>query len=472
MRIFKYIFLFLVSTCSVFAQLDIGRLRGTVPVTKGGTGRSYLTEGYLLVGNGSQSIRLIPNGAAGTILISAGTDTVPAWSTSTFPTVSGLAGKILISDGTNLDTSSYIVPTSISQGDLLYAKTADSLVVLPKSVIPVQYLSNTGTGNSPAWGYVDLTSGVSNYVLVSNGGTGAVTLSDRGVLIGRGTAAINATVPGTAKQHLKSGGSSANPGWTTATYPDTVPMGAFAYGSAVNTWGNLAPGLEGTLIRMGTSNTPAWTSATYPSVTAVNRILYSSAENVIGEITTANDGVLVTSAVGIPSISSTLPDSLTTGIMLFTDHIEQQTPAHLFAAFEDSSVLIDIGADSTWYQVTNSIDSLFGYLDKDYFTVNNDTIIYTGSGEPHVLFQCRVTGSGANTKDFELRMFNVTDNAGVLSKDRKTTTGASNYVGFTFLGYDKNINYGDKYILQIRCITDASDFTVKDGMIFAQITHY
>jgi hypothetical protein len=57
----------------------------------------------------------------------------------------------------------------------------------------------------------------------------------------------------------------------------------------------------------GSSTTPAWSTATYPATTTINQILYSSSANTIGGITTGNSGALITSAGGIPSISSTLP---------------------------------------------------------------------------------------------------------------------------------------------------------------------
>lgn len=57
----------------------------------------------------------------------------------------------------------------------------------------------------------------------------------------------------------------------------------------------------------GASAAPSWSTATYPATTTVNQILYSSSANIISGITTANNGVLVTSAGGVPSISSTLP---------------------------------------------------------------------------------------------------------------------------------------------------------------------
>jgi hypothetical protein len=59
------------------------------------------------------------------------------------------------------------------------------------------------------------------------------------------------------------------------------------------------------------SSTPVWSTATLPPTTTINQLLYSSSANTIVGLATANSGVLVTSAGGIPSISSTLPAGLT-----------------------------------------------------------------------------------------------------------------------------------------------------------------
>ncbi len=60
----------------------------------------------------------------------------------------------------------------------------------------------------------------------------------------------------------------------------------------------------------GSSTTPAWSTATYPATTTVSQLLYSSSANVIAGLATANSGVLITSAGGVPSISSTLPSAV------------------------------------------------------------------------------------------------------------------------------------------------------------------
>lgn len=129
---------------------------------------------------------------------------------------------------------------------------------------------------------VNLASEVTGVLPVANGGSGAGTLTNHGVVLGQGTSAVVATAAGSAGQVLQSGGASADPVYSTATYPSTATG-------------------TGTILRANGTNWVA-TTATYPTTTTVSQILYSSATNVIGGITTGNNGLLVTGNTGIPSI--------------------------------------------------------------------------------------------------------------------------------------------------------------------------
>lgn len=60
----------------------------------------------------------------------------------------------------------------------------------------------------------------------------------------------------------------------------------------------------------GGSADPAWSTASYPSTTTANQLLYSSSANTVAGLTSGNNGVLITSAGGVPSISSTLPSAV------------------------------------------------------------------------------------------------------------------------------------------------------------------
>jgi hypothetical protein len=51
----------------------------------------------------------------------------------------------------------------------------------------------------------------------------------------------------------------------------------------------------------GSSADPAFSTATYPATTTINQVLYSSAANTVSEITAANNGTMISSATGVPS---------------------------------------------------------------------------------------------------------------------------------------------------------------------------
>lgn len=59
-------------------------------------------------------------------------------------------------------------------------------------------------------------------LVVAEGGTADITLTNHGVLIGQGTSAVAATAAGSSGQVLQSGGASADPVYSTATYPATA----------------------------------------------------------------------------------------------------------------------------------------------------------------------------------------------------------------------------------------------------------
>ena len=102
-------------------------------------------------------------------------------------------------------------------------------------------------------------------VTVPYGGTGDTTLTLHGIMLGEGTSAVTVTSAGTSGQLMQSGGSLADPNWT---------------------------------------------SATYPASTTANQLLYSSATNTVTGLATSTNSILVTDGSGVPSIGSTLPTAV------------------------------------------------------------------------------------------------------------------------------------------------------------------
>lgn len=125
---------------------------GTLPGGNGGTGLSVYTVGDLIYASTVTDFSRLSSVSAGSYVRSAGVGTAPVWSTLK-------------------------LPNAASQGDIVYASAADSLVVLAKDTNSSRYLSNTGGSNNPAWAQVDLGNGVTGTLPVGNGGTGVTSLS-------------------------------------------------------------------------------------------------------------------------------------------------------------------------------------------------------------------------------------------------------------------------------------------------------
>jgi len=82
-----------------------------------------------------------------------------------------------------------------------------------------------GVGNSLS--NVDLSADVTGTAPVANGGTGATTLTSKGILFGNGTTAIGATAVGTSGQVLTSNGTGVSPTFQTAAGGGTLLGSAF-----------------------------------------------------------------------------------------------------------------------------------------------------------------------------------------------------------------------------------------------------
>jgi len=180
-----------------------------------------------------------------------------AWSTPAYPSTSGSAGKILISDGTN---NIYSTPTYPNT-----AGTSGSIII------------SDGTNKINSTSLWPNTVGTALHLVLSNGTSNVYSTP----------AYPNASV--TAGKFIISDGT--NYIASTSIMPNTV-------------------GAAGTIIRSdGTVNT--YSTSTFADTYLVNNILYASSANTVTGLATLASGVLVTSAGGVPSISTTLPAGLT-----------------------------------------------------------------------------------------------------------------------------------------------------------------
>jgi hypothetical protein len=210
------------------ATIAAGDLSGTVAVAHGGTGVASLTSNALLVGgstvgalSGTASGQVATwSGTAWTATAPATSGTVTSVSSSTtmsgltLATANGTTTPAITLSGTLGVTSGGTNITSYAVGDLLYADTTTSLAKLA-DVATGSALISGGVSTAPSWGKIGLTTHISGTLAVGNGGTGATTLTQYGVLVGNGTSTVAVTAAGTTSQYLKSGAGSANPSFAT-----------------------------------------------------------------------------------------------------------------------------------------------------------------------------------------------------------------------------------------------------------------
>lgn len=160
-----------------------------------------------------------------------------------------------------------------------------------------QPLLSGGASADPAYGTLS----------VGAGGTGQTSLTAHGVLIGNSTSAINFTGAGSAGQVLVSNGASADPGFTTATYPTTIAISRIPYASGTDTISSISTFLfNGTKLMVNTTNTDGTVSSGYNGASAngfcandtsstngSTHVLFETGGSIRGSITNNNNtGVL------------------------------------------------------------------------------------------------------------------------------------------------------------------------------------
>jgi hypothetical protein len=219
---------------AVYATSSSTLTTGTLPATAGGTGQSSYTAGDLVYATSATTLGVIADVATGNALISGGAGADPSYGkigltthiSGTLAVGNGGTGATtltgyLVGNGTSAFTATATIPTSAlsgtislttqvsgtlgagnggtgissyTVGDILYASGTTTLSSLA-DVATGNALISGGVSNAPLWGKIGLTTHVSGTLPVSNGGSGATTLT--GYLKGNGTSAFtaSATIP-------------------------------------------------------------------------------------------------------------------------------------------------------------------------------------------------------------------------------------------------------------------------------------
>jgi hypothetical protein len=174
-------------------------LSATLVATSGGTGQSTYAIGDLLQGGATNTLTKLAAVATGNALISGGVTTASSWGKIGLTT--HVSGTLPIANGgTNL--------TAYTTGDIIYASATNVLSNLA-DVATGNALISGGIGVAPSYGKIGLTTHVSGTLPIANGGTNSTaTPTAGGAAYGTGTANAYTAV-GTSGQPLISAGASA-----------------------------------------------------------------------------------------------------------------------------------------------------------------------------------------------------------------------------------------------------------------------
>jgi len=303
---------------------------GAIPVTGGGTGLATLTAGGVLIGDGTNNVQLASSASIGLCLLSNGAGSAPSFGScaSGSGSAAGSNTQVQYNNSTALAGSAnftWVSPAlTIGQN-----ATATGQLVLANGGALGTSVTIQNLGTTSAWNF-NLPTGAGNSgqpLLSGGGGSGSMTFGTLGVAGGGTNCAV---ASGTCVDNISGFSSTGFINRTGAgTYTFTSTIGLINGGTGANltasnggivySTATAMAILSGTatanqIVLSGSNTTPAWSTATYPATTTVNQILYSSSANTIAGLATGNSGVLITSAGGVPSISSTLPSAVQANI--------------------------------------------------------------------------------------------------------------------------------------------------------------
>lgn len=308
-----------------------GTWNGTaVGIAFGGTGVSTLTANGVMIGNGTSAIQFASTASVGLCLLSNGSGTAPSFQSCAAG--AGSAGgsntQVQFNNASTLSGSPNFTWVSPALTVGVNASATGQLVLANGGALGTSVtIQNLGT--TSAWNFnLPTGAGSSGQPLLSGGGSStSMTFGTLGIAAG-GTACSAAT--GTCLDNIT--------GFSSTGYINRTGAGTYSFSSTIGlinggTGANLTASnggivystasalaiLSGTatagqIVLSGASTTPTWSTATYPATVGVSQILYASSANVVAGLATANNGVLITSAGGVPSISSTLPSAVQANI--------------------------------------------------------------------------------------------------------------------------------------------------------------
>lgn len=408
-------------------------------VTVGGTGRTILTTYGVLLGEGSNQIRVTAAGLNGQVLIAAaGADPKFATITSTGNTLTFTFGP----NSLNIDTTAafaytYVNPwptinggtgqtvltlrgVLLGEGSLAVGVTAagtDGQLFIGSTNSDPQFASLTSSGASIAVssGASSLNIDVAGAVNINFGGTDRTILTTYGVLIGEGSSNIHVTAAGTNGQLLIAG-VGVDPAFSTLS----SSRGTFAFTAGLNSL-NLDLNI---LLSVGAGGTGRSVLTTYG-------VLVGEGSKSVNVTAAGTNGQLLLAAAGADPKFSTVTS--TGGTITFTKGAGSLN-VEFGATFSRANTFYVVNSVTgiTSSAVTASISTSFNYYLID---TTNGTVTLQFPASP-------ITGRSWIVKDHggmsDLNPIRITTSGGTLNFDGQTFFNLTNPFGSVHIMYNGN----------------------------------
>ncbi len=316
---------------------------GTTPVATSGTGSTLTVNVQISQAIASTNATNVGLAAFNSTYFTVDANGFVSISGTTIgQTITGNTGGALSPTAGNWN----ILGTSTAAGTTP-VQTAGSGSTLTVQVQKAQAIASTNATNVglAAFDSSDFTVDANGFVSLSGGGSGQTITGNTG----------GALSPTAGNWNIVGTGSITTSGSVSTLTVQLTGLNnhAIQIGAGTATLTQLGAGTTGQVLQTNTTADPTWSTATYPSTTTVSQLLYSSATNVVSGLATANGGVLSTSSSGVPSIDTTNFAVLSTGLQLKGNNTNTAPPAGFIG--EQIRAFVNITAPVT---VTPSMGSV------------------------------------------------------------------------------------------------------------------
>ena len=147
------------------------------------------------------------------------------------------------------------------------------------------------------------------------------------------------------------------------------------------------------------------------------------------------------------------------------ERIYQNKIYHAYGGFQDHAYTFPL-ITNEWTKITNGAGIWTG-SEADGLTLSNDVMTFVSGGD--YTGNLSMTFAALNSKDFEVRVFNLTTSQSQGFHMGVTTTGATNYANLSLPLY-LEVNSGDQYEMQMKS-ADGTDPILRSAVFYISYLH-